>query len=43
MKEWDGYEKFMQGNDVHCGGAYGKLAEQIAATICEQLDIPDEE
>jgi lysophospholipase L1-like esterase len=40
VKSWDGYEKFMQGNDVHCGGAYGKLAAQIAEAITAQLDTP---
>ena len=35
---WDGYEKFMQGDDVHCGGAYRMLAEKIAAAICAELE-----
>jgi lysophospholipase L1-like esterase len=38
VKKWDGYEKFMKGNNVHCGGAYGKLAESIAEKISEQLE-----
>lgn len=37
VKGWDGYEKFMKGNDVHCGGAYKKLAKKIAEAITEQL------
>ena len=37
VKNWDGYEKFMQGNDVHCSGAYGLLAEQIAQSIMAEL------
>ncbi|MDP6525367.1 MAG: GDSL-type esterase/lipase family protein [Kiritimatiellia bacterium] len=42
VKSWDGYENFMQGNDVHCGGAYTKLAEQIAEEITAQLAQPRE-
>lgn len=38
VKSWDGYEKFMQGNDVHCGGAYQILAEKIAEQITAELD-----
>jgi len=41
VANWDGYEKFMQGNDVHCGGAYGKLAEKIAEKISAQLETPE--
>jgi lysophospholipase L1-like esterase len=40
VTSWDGYEKWKQGNDVHCGGAYGKLAEQIAEKISAQLEKP---
>jgi len=40
VQNWDGYEKFMQGNDVHCGGAYTQLAEQIAETILSQIRKP---
>ena len=42
VKRWDGYDKFMQGNDVHCVGAYAKLAQQIAIAISAQLEVGED-
>ncbi len=42
VKNWDGYDDWRKGTDVHFGGdVYAKLAEQIASVISEQLSGKD--
>ena len=41
VKSWDGYEKFMKTDDVHCGGAYNILAKKIAEKVIAQLEPKD--
>lgn len=39
VMNWDGYDEWRKGNDVHFSSAvYAKLAEQIAKVISEQLE-----
>jgi len=41
VTNWDGYDKWRKGNNVHFGGGvYSKLAKQIAEKIFAQLETP---
>ena len=43
VTQWDGYNQWRKGDDVHfSGGVYAMLADQIAKEITAQLEAGEE-